>query len=425
MNIEDTHSRSPWRTVLLVLVIAFADILLSIVAIGLGMEDGTVPAPETAGLEWARFALAPLLAPLGAVALIWRHRFPKSVAAAAVVLGAISFSGFAFFIALFLLAKRRLDWWVAGVIVLWVGSEALVGMEPLGWDVALTGVVILAAIAAWGAYRGQRARLRQNQIVSLKERADRVAAEHLAQVEGAQLAERHRIAREMHDTLAHRMSLVAVQAAALQVAAPDAETASSARLIRETAHAALGELRDVLGVLHEDGTTRTAEWTPVKNVETGRTDAGGQNRTAPSGIAQIPGLLAEWREAGVSVEYAPNPELAAVLPDTVSRAAFRVVQEGITNVARHAPETQAAVSLVLHREESENTELLISVSNGPGAQSEPALGAGLGLIGLAERIQLLGGSLDYGPTTSGFRLMARIPVQRQQIHHDDQEDAPA
>ena len=78
-------------------------------------------------------------------------------------------------------------------------------------------------------------------------------ATQVAEVERSKLAERHRIAREMHDTLAHRMSLLAVQAGALQVAAPDGETAESARLMRQTAHDALDELRAVLGVLHDDG----------------------------------------------------------------------------------------------------------------------------------------------------------------------------
>ncbi|ALO66485.1 hypothetical protein AS189_08245 [Arthrobacter alpinus] len=314
---------SPWRTVLLVLAVAAADFLMSLIVLGTGLENGTVPDSGDAGIEWIRYAIAPVLAPLGAVALIWRHRFPKSVATAAAVLGALSFSGFAFFVALFLLARRRLDGWVAAAIVLCVAAEAFVGIEPLSWDVALIYVLLLAAIAVWGAYRGQRARSLEARLVSLRERAEHAEAERVADTERTQLAERHRIAREMHDTLAHRMSLVAVQAAALQVAAADEETADAAKLIRETAHAALGELRDVLGVLHEDGTAiAVAENT----------------RTAPAGIDQIGALVAEWRLAGLKIDYTPNPELTVGIADAPSRAAYRVVQEGITNVARHAPE---------------------------------------------------------------------------------------
>ncbi|POH74414.1 histidine kinase [Arthrobacter glacialis] len=396
MNTKKLLDGSVWRTVLLVIVVAAADVLLSVISIGLGMDSGSVPDPEHAGIEWARFGFAPLLAPVAAVALIWRHRFPKSVAALTAVLGALSFSGIAFFVALFLLAKRQLSWWVAVIVALSIGAEALLGMGPWGWDVALVGVVLLVAIAGWGAYRGQRARLRQSRLVSLKERAGRVEAERIADIETSKLAERHRIAREMRDTLAHRMSLVAVQAAALQVDAPDAETAEAATLIRETAHAALGELRDVLGVLRESGASHAA-----------------LARTAPSGIEEIAGLVAEWRQAGLNVGYTPNPTLGNGIPDAPSRAAYRVVQEGMTNVARHAPEAAAAVTLERRSTESGGSVLHISVVNGPSGPGAPALGAGLGLIGLAERVQLLGGTVDHRPTESGFELRAVIPLQQQ------------
>ena len=395
------------------------------------MDDGTVPDPENSGLEWARFGIAPVLAPLGAVALIWRHRFPKTVAAAAAILGALSFSGLAFSVALFLLARRRLDLWVAAVIVLAVAAETVLGIEPANWGVLLFAIVGLCAIAAWGAYRGQRARALQANLASLRERAERTDAERAGEIERSRLAERHRIAREMHDTLAHRMSLVAVQAAALQVEAPDAETAGSARLIRETAHAALGELRDVLGVLHEDGTSggipaaTTSQWNRVGD-PAGDEPYTVRAHTAPSGVAQIPELLEQWRQAGIVVDHAPNPELDGVLPDAVSRAAFRVVQEGITNAARHAPQAKAGVSMALHGNGAEGRELRITVSNGPGAQGEPALGAGLGLVGLAERVRLLGGTLDHGPTGAGFRLAARIPLNNQnQAHRDTKEGTAA
>ena len=233
----------------------------------------------------------------------------------------------------------------------------------------------------------------------------------------------------MHDTLAHRISLVAVQAAALQVDAPDAETADSARLIRESAHAALGELRDVLGVLHEDGTSgeapdATSQWDRV-----GEPAGGGliavRARTAPSGVAQIPGLLEQWRQAGIVVDHAPNPEIDGVLPNAVSRAAFRVVQEGITNVARHAPQAQAELGMALHGNGAGGSELRITISNGPGAPGEAALGAGLGLVGLAERVRLLGGTLDHGRTGAGFRLAARIPFNTQPQHHRDPKEGAA
>ncbi|MEO8220839.1 MAG: hypothetical protein ABI563_08650 [Specibacter sp.] len=112
-------------------------------------------------------------------------------------------------------------------------------------------------------------------------------------------------------------------------------------MIRETAHAAVGELREVLGVVHEDGARTTQQWQPVGTGPAGGTGAGepdaAMSRTAPSGIDQIAGLVTEWSPAGLIVDYTPNPAQASGIPDAPSRAAYRVVQEGITNVVRHAP----------------------------------------------------------------------------------------
>ncbi len=431
MNMKTLFASGTFRTVVLVLVLSVADLLLSLMSLGLGLDSGTVPEhPEAA--EFIRFAGMPVLAPLGAVALIWRHRFPRTVVVIAAIVGALSFSGIAFIVAFYLLAKRRLDWWIAAIAVLALAAEHFLGMEPLGWEELLVGLALLAAIAAWGAYRGQRARLSESRIVSLKERAERAETERAAEAGRSKLAERHRIAREMHDTLAHRMSLVAVQAAALQVDAPDAETASAAQIIRETAHAALGELREVLGVLREDGTIaaparvapQDAAWHDVAPVPVAAV-------RGLSGIEQIAGLLAEWRQAGIVVEYEPLDEPAesaqaipeipeetvSAVPNAVSRAAFRVVQEGMTNVARHAPEASAVVTLKVQAHDAAGKELLVVVHNEPGTAGDAAAGAGVGLIGLAERIELLGGELEHGSTETGFTLLARIPFPS--ANHDD------
>lgn len=415
---------SVWRTVLLVISVAAVDIILSIVSVGLDLDTGQIPEPEISGMEWARFGIALLLAPVGALALIGRHRFPKTTAVVTALLGSLSFSALAFVVALFLLAKRRFSWPVAGVIAVSVCAEAVVGIEPLAWPNALFLVLLLGAIAVWGAYRGQRARLLQAQLATLQERAERSEAQRSADSEQSKLGERHRIAREMHDTLAHRMSLVAVQAAALQVAAPDTQTLRAAKLIRETAHAALGELRDVLGVLHEDGTSGSSAISTQWHQHVAASVAGDScgvvyhptalDRTAPPGLEEIGGLVSQWRQAGVAIDYSTNLESIGEIPAAVSRAAYRVVQEGITNVARHAPETEAVVRVELLGAQSPTMQALqlrIVVSNGHGISNEPAVGAGTGLIGLGERIKVLNGILQYGPSDSGFQLQASIPVQ--------------
>lgn len=406
MKTKTYSSRTVWLAVLLIAVVAAADFLMSLLSIGLGLSDGTIPdVPDAATVEnllWARYAIAPVVAPLGAVALIWRRRFPRTVAAIAALLGALSLSGFAFMVALYLLAKRRLDWAVGLVIVLAVGAETVLSPVPMDWETALFAAVLLGAIAACGAAVGQRGRLRQAQLDSLRRRAEQAEAKQEADAQRSRLEERHRIAREMHDTLAHRMSLVAVQAAALQVDAPDDETADAARLMRENAHAALGELREVLGVLHEDGTTGQGSITHWQTVP--KSGSSTDTVVAPQGVAQIDDLLAQWRQAGVDSVYAGSGELSRELPDAISRAAYRVVQEGMTNVARHAPHSHAAVSL-----ETTQGTLTVTVSNGASAPGQAAPGAGLGLIGLEERVQLLGGELSYGPANGGFKLKAAIP----------------
>lgn len=400
MNLKELPPASPWRTVLIVVSVATADLLMSVVNVGFGLDKGTVPNTDPTALEFLRYAGPLLLAPLGAIALIWRNRAPRTVTVVAALLGGISFSGLAFIVALFLLARRRLDWWVGAFIVLGVAAEVFFGIEPLAWDVAIFAGVALCAVAAWGAYRGQRARSMESRLAILHERAERSETERAADIDRSKMAERHRIAREMHDTLAHRMSLVAIQAAALQVDAPDAETASAAKLMRETAHAALGELRDVLGVLHEDGRAG------------GRGPAPQAVRVSPPGVGQIAVLLAQWREAGVDIDGTAEPSRSHAIPDAAGRAAYRVVQEGITNASRHAPGARVRVSLTVREQ-----QLIVAVTNGAAMDASSAVGSGLGLVGLAERVALLGGTLEFGPwdggrSKPGYRLLACIPLSR-------------
>ncbi|WP_207345719.1 hypothetical protein [Arthrobacter sp. E3] len=110
MNTNALTLGSPWRTVPPVIVVAVADVLRCFIVVGLSIDDGVIPEPETAGLEWARYGFAPLTAPLGAVALIWRQRLSSATAGAAALLGGLSLSGMVFFVALFLLSQWRLPW---------------------------------------------------------------------------------------------------------------------------------------------------------------------------------------------------------------------------------------------------------------------------------------------------------------------------
>jgi signal transduction histidine kinase len=201
--------------------------------------------------------------------------------------------------------------------------------------------------------------------------------------EGARLAERTRIAREMHDVMAHRISLLALHAGALEVA-PDlspAQVRESAALLRSTAHQALEELRDVIGVLREDPTAPT----PI---------------TPQPALGDIPRLVEETRRAGAKIDFEMRVEHADMAPGTLGRDAYRIVQEALTNVGKHARGTQVRVRVAGAPERG----LHVSVRNplALGAHAGPPIpGSGTGLLGLAERVTLAGGVLVHGPDTSG------------------------
>ena len=202
-------------------------------------------------------------------------------------------------------------------------------------------------------------------------------------IEQARLAERERIAREMHDVLAHRISLLAVHAGALEVRrqAPAGERAA-AGVIRQCAYDALEDLREVIGMLR---------------------DRPPETRPQPT-LRDVPELIEECRQAGVAIEA----DLSHVqdIPDGLGRHAYRIVQEGLTNARKHAPGAPVRVTV------RGGDGLVVEVGNALvtiGGGQVP--GAGAGLVGLRERVQLVGGSLEHGPTPDGqFRLAARLPA---------------
>jgi signal transduction histidine kinase len=247
------------------------------------------------------------------------------------------------------------------------------------------GVLAIAAAVAWGMLlRGNRE--------AERERLRRTHAEQQLRVEQARYAERTRIAREMHDVLAHRISLLSLHAGALEFRpdAPPEEVGRAAGVIRASAHQALEDLRAVIGLL--------------------RDGADGEPPQPPQPtLAALPGLLEESRAAGMCV-YADirGTDLAAV-PDAVGRHALRIVQEALTNARKHAP--AAAVDLRVAGAPGDG--LTIEVRNpvpvlAAGATEIP--GSGTGLVGLAERATLSGGHLEHGLDNGGdFRLCAWLP----------------
>jgi signal transduction histidine kinase len=218
---------------------------------------------------------------------------------------------------------------------------------------------------------------------SLRAQADRAAEE-------ARAGERRRIAREMHDVLAHRLSLLSVHAGALEFRpdAPAEEVAEAAGVIRKSAKTALEELRGVIGVLREDAAeTLTQPPQPT--------------------LADLAALVEESRAAGMRVTA--QIELGdAAPPAAVGRTAYRIAQEGLTNARKHAP--GAAVTLTVRAPDGDLQVEVRSLAPVAVAAAAPPPGTGTGLIGLAERVSLAGGTLEHGVDPDGaFVLRASLP----------------
>jgi signal transduction histidine kinase len=351
----------------------------------------------TTGLNGAQHGLhGPLLAidAIGGVVLCltlwWRRRWPLALGLASLpVLAVSSSAGPAGVIILYTVAAYR-RWQLAALV-----ATAQVALLPFERAIQphvtslttyyLTGTLGPAVVVAWGMFRRSR---RQAQ----RERGRRAEAEEQLRIEQIRYAERTRIAREMHDVLAHRISLLSLHAGALEFRpdAPPEEIARAAGVIRASAHQALDDLRAVIGVLRD------------------RTDGQGPQPPQPTLVA-LPGLLEESRAAGMRIHAEVRlPDLAAV-PDTTGRHALRIVQEALTNARKHA--TSAPVELRL--EGAPGHGLTIDVRNpspvlATGESKIP--GTGTGLLGLAERATLSGGRLEHGLDEHGhFRLRAWLP----------------
>lgn len=259
----------------------------------------------------------------------------------------------------------------------------------IGWWAVLV-VTLHAALLGWGlAVRTHRALV--GTLVERAEHAEQTQADRVAE---ARRAERTRIAREMHDVLAHRLSLLTTYAGALEYRrdTPPDQVRDAAGLIRAAAHQALDDLRDVIIVLREE--------------EKGL----GARRPAPDLLA-VPDLVDEWQRAGTAVRLVDrrqDPDRSRV-PDLVGRTVFRVVQEALTNAHKHAPD--APVEVELSGRPGDHIGVVVSNPTAPSdVGARDVAGGGYGLTGLQERCDLAGGTLDHGPAPDGtFRVRAWLP----------------
>jgi signal transduction histidine kinase len=341
-----------------------------------------------------------LLGGIATLALAARRRAPLLVLAvsgtATLALlaghGTLGLAVFAPLIALYTVAattERRLS--IAAAVVSLVGVLIAVAAESPGgssWTKFLFPVVVVGA--CW--LIGDNLRVRRAYVAELEEKAARVESDRAAELSRAASEERARIARELHDVVVHHVSVIAVQAGAARLLSEqNGSNASSSAwaAVEKTARQALSELRQLLGVLRRDQERPALEPQP--------------------GLAQLDRLLQEVRQAGlpvqVMIEGDPVP-----LPPAADLSTYRIVQEALTNVLKH--QGSATTTVWLHyRPDALNIEVINQSSS--LAKSTPRTeGEGHGLIGMRERLTMLGGTLDAGPyRDGGFRVAARVPLK--------------
>lgn len=327
------------------------------------------------------------------VALLMRHRSPLVVLGIALVLSlALGYGPVVMLpvlLAVFTVAeytdRRRLAVAAVAAVAAVLATQAIY-RSPLSPGSVFSALASIGMAVAAGLYL----RARADYIVGLRERAERLEREHELLAQQAVGEERVRIARELHDVVAHNVSLMVVQAQALAATGAD-----------ETQHTALTQLaglgRDALSEMHR--------MLAVLRLQ----DAGAPERAPQPGVRDLPGLVERARTAGLdailTIEGQPQE-----LPAAVDLSAYRIVQEALTNVIRHAGASRALVTLAY----SPSTLEVVVLDDGVGVAlpTGGAAGGGHGLVGMRERVALFGGQLETGPRKHGpgYRVRALLPI---------------
>ncbi|MFI7532135.1 sensor histidine kinase [Streptosporangium sp. NPDC049376] len=365
------------------------DIVVFVVAALLGLA--TALAMRPGGSTPYAVVLTDQIVGAAACALLWlRRRWP--VGLALVMVPAALASGIAsgaVAVALFTVAVHRPFKTVAAI----TGLHVLALVPQLWWrpdpEVSYWGAMAFSVLSyllliMWGMF----VRARRQLVLSLRDRAERAEVEAELRVERARHMERERIAREMHDALAHRLSLLSVHAGALEYRPdiPRDDLVRTAGVLRTGAHQALQDLREVIGVLRLGG----EETAP--------------DRPQPT-LADLEGLVEESRLAGMEVTLDMRVAEPGRAPAGLGRNVYRITQEGLTNARKHA--TAAPVDVTVRGGPGDG--LTVEIGN-PTASGRTIPGSGTGLIGLTERAGLVGGRLAYGVGEDGrFRLSAWLP----------------
>src|SRR5215213_1085542 len=358
--------------------------------------------PTVRGLPGGTFALGYVLVLLHTLPLAGRRRFPGAVLALSVASGLAvaalglppEILGVAILVAVYTVAAYA-DRWVplVGLAVAEVGSAAVqLTSGRFQAPTVVSNALVIGAAWLVGHFVGvRRAYIRQ-----LEERTAELERARAELARRAVVEERLRLARELHDVVAHAMSVIAVQSGVgAHVADTQPEEAAKAlAAIEATSRAALEELRRLLGVLRQEDEPQ-GDLAPVP------------------GLADLEGLLAEVAKAGLAVKLQVNGTRPPV-PAGVDLSAYRIVQEALTNVVKHAGPARAQV-VVGYGDQEVTLEVIDDGRGVVTSVSDGRAGTGHGLIGMRERVQAFGGELEVGPRSGGgFRVAARLPLATEQ-----------
>ena len=383
------------------------DVACTVLLAGVYGVEFNQPADMT-GVPQGLAALIVAVAVLPAAA---RRRWPRTalalVVAGGAAVAALSFSpdpslaaGFVLYLVPLRFARREALWLLAGSLLVTAAGDIAFGLARhgiygQGGTRAAAGLLLESGLLLAGAWMiGYLARLQRAYSAGLREQAEQRAREQLAEARRANSEGRLRIARELHDVVAHSMSVIAVQAGVANYVAgtrPE-EAARALSSIEETSRGALREMRALLGVLRNEGTSGAGS---------------GAGLIPAPGLAALKTLADRTAEAGVRVDLDIHGDRPA-LPAGLDLAAYRVIQEAITNVIKHAATDRCRVA-VGYADEFLDLEV---TDNGTGAaRSTPGPGTGHGITGMRERVGMYGGKFSAAPRPDGgFRVSARFPL---------------
>ncbi len=363
--------------------------------------------------------LAALTLTAGALSMPWRRRLPSSVFALAVAGSTLQlltagpegssvdiglvFAGYA--IAAYGTGPPRMLLPAAGVIpTAWAAADWL---GDSAGHYTVPAAVAVAALPIWIPWLiGATVEARRRALAGLTERAARLEAERELEAVRAVLEERGRIARELHDIVAHHVSVMGVQAGAARLAMGAAPERAEAALrgVEDSARQAVGEMRRMLGALKA----------PAPAAPPGRRRSAGPAPLSPQpGLADLPRLTGEFAEVGLNIEMSLDWRLGAGTPapdEALQLSAYRIVEQSLTNVLEHAGTAPTSVAVLVTP-----TAVEVTVTNGPAGTAKNFTGSdratrGHGTTGMRDRVSMFDGTLNAGALPGGgYRVHARLP----------------